>query len=152
MSDTAAKTRELLIKKLRGLATRSTSGALNIGAGVVGQIPFYVTIGGLAITFLANALIAFQQDIRNNQSKQEPYFIAIMAGLGLFVFGLLLSLNALSDLITYIQQAAEIGSSKFVWRTPEEEILRQSNSLAGLPDTTTKSAASLSVSKNPFAS
>jgi hypothetical protein len=121
--------RGLLTKKLRSVAQRSTSGALELGAGIVGQIPFYMTIIGLAVVFMTNVLLAFQQSARANQSQQEAYFIATIVGLGIFVFGLLLSLNALSDIIGFVRTAAEIGDPNFVWRTGEEESLFQVQSL-----------------------
>jgi hypothetical protein len=123
--------RALLTKKLRTVAQRSTSGALELGAGIVGQIPFYMTIIGLSVVFITNVLLAFQQSARANQSQQEAYFIATIVGLGIFVFGLLLSLNALSDIIGYVRTAAEIGDPNFVWRTGEEESLFQVQSLPG---------------------
>jgi hypothetical protein len=135
MSDVAkaANARQILVTRLRSLATRSTSGALSVGVGVVGTYPFYLSIFGLGITFLTNALIAFQQNIRNDQTKQEPYFIAIMIGLALFVLGLFLSLNQLSELITFVRNAAEVGSERFIWRNAEEEILNQATNIQGLP-------------------
>lgn len=123
--------RALLTKKLRSVAQRSTSGALELGAGIVGQIPFYMTIIGLSVVFITNVLLAFQQSARANQSQQEAYFIATIVGLGIFVFGLLLSLNALSDIIGFVRTAAEIGDPNFVWRTGEEESLFQVQSLPG---------------------
>ena len=123
--------RALLTKKLRSVAQRSTSGALELGAGIVGQIPFYMTIIGLSVVFITNVLLAFQQSARANQSQQEAYFIATIVGLGVFVFGLLLSLNALSDIIGFVRTAAEIGDPNFVWRTGEEESLFQVQSLPG---------------------
>lgn len=124
--------RAVLTKKLRAVAQRSTSGALELGAGIVGQIPFYMSIIGLAIVFMTNIILAFNQNVRSNQTQQESYFIATIVGLGIFVFGLLLSLNALSDIIGFVRTAAEIGDPNFVWRTGEEESLFQVTSLPGL--------------------
>ena len=144
--------RALLTKKLRSVAQRSTSGALELGAGIVGQIPFYMTIIGLSVVFITNVLLAFQQSARANQSQQEAYFIATIVGLGIFVFGLLLSLNALSDIIGFVRTAAEIGDPNFVWRTGEEESLFQVQSLPGARARETVAAARTQPTAGPNAS
>lgn len=121
---------QALQNKLLAYAKNSNASALSVGVGIVGLVPFAATLIGVAIIFLASTALAVQPSARQSASTQQNFFTAIMVGAAFTVFGIILSLVNISDVMMVMRIAAEEdGGGLIRFLGPQETALEMTGDI-----------------------